>query len=206
MPIVALTPQRKVYNQMALNWGIIPVDPTPATNVQEAVTITSCFALKQGIVRYGDLVVVTAGAPFGISGTTNMMLVESIGDVLVRGNARSGRRVHGKVTLLHASDEKRHGELHDRIVVIPCCDDSYLPLLKHALGIVLQNHPEDTASEQFALQVSKMLDIPILTRADGAMSLLADGQIVTLDPVKGIVYKGSVTSDDEMIPTICSPS
>jgi phosphohistidine swiveling domain-containing protein len=51
-----------------------------------------------------------------------------------------------------------------------------------------------------------MLDFPILTRADGAMNLLTDGQMVTLDPQKGIVYKGSVTSDDEMIPTICSPS
>jgi pyruvate kinase len=206
MPIVALTPHRKIYNQMAMNWGIIPVDPAPAKNVQEAVAITSYFSLKQGIVRYGDLVVVTAGAPFGISGTTNMMLVESIGDVLVRGHPRPGRRIYGKVTLLHASDEKRHGEVRDRIIVISRCDDSYLPLLKHALGIVLQNHPEDIASEQFALQVVKMLDIPILTRADGAMSLLTDGQIVTLDPLKGIVYKGSITNDDEMIPTICSPS
>ncbi len=205
MPIVVLTPHRKIYHQMALNWGVIPVDPTPAKNVQEAVTITSCFALKQGIVRYGDLVVITAGAPFGISGTTNMMLVESIGDVLVRGHSRPGRRIHGKVTLLHASDEKRHDEMRDRIIVISRCNDSYLPLLKHALGIVLQNHPEDIASEEFALQVAKMLDIPILTRADGAMTLLTNGQIVTLDPLKGIVYKGSITNDEEMIPTICSP-
>ncbi len=206
MPIVALTPQRKIYHQMAMNWGVIPVDPAAAKNVQEAISLTSCFALKKGIVRYGDLVVVTAGSPFGISGTTNMMIVESIGDVLVRGNSRPGRRVHGKVTLVHASDEKLHGELRGRILAIPRCDDSYLPLLKHALGIVLQNHPEDTVSEQFALQVSKMLDIPILTRADGAMKLLSEGQIVTLDPERGIVYKGSIENDDEMIPTICSPS
>ncbi len=133
MPIVVLTPHRKIYHQMALNWGVIPVDPSPAKNVQEAVSITSCFALKKGIVRYGDLVVVTAGAPFGISGTTNMMLVESIGDVLVRGHPRPGRRIHGKVTLVHASDEKRHAETQGRIVVISRCDDSYLPLLKTCL-------------------------------------------------------------------------
>ena len=89
MPIVALTPHRKIYHQMALHWGVIPVDPAAAAkNAEEAFSITSCFALKKGIVRYGDLVVVTSGAPFGISGTTNMMLVESIGDVLVRGHSR----------------------------------------------------------------------------------------------------------------------
>lgn len=205
IPIVVLTPHHKIYHQMAMNWGIIPVDPASAKNVQEAVAMTSCFSLKKGIVRYGDLVVITAGAPFGISGTTNMMLVESIGDVIVRGHARHGRKIHGKVTLLHASDEKRHGDVRDRIVVIPRCDDSYLPLLKHALGIVLQNFPEDNASEEHALQVAKMLDIPIITRADGAMSLLTDGQTVTLDPQRGIVYRGSIPNDDEMIPTICSP-
>ncbi len=205
MPIVTLTPLKKVYHQLALNWGVIPVDPAAASTVQEAISLASCYALKKGIVKYGVLVVITAGSPFGISGTTNMMLVESIGDVLVRGHGRAGKRVHGKVLLLHAADEKRHQEIQGRIVVISRCDDSYLPLLKNALGIVLQNHPDDTDSEQVAQQVAKALDIPLLTRADGAMSLLADGQTVTLDPNKGIVYKGSILSDDEMIPTICSP-
>ncbi len=206
MPIIVLTPNRKVYNQMALNWGVIPVDPAAAKSVQEAVSLTSCFALKKQIMSYGDLVVVTAGAPFGISGTTNMMLVESIGDVLVRGHSRPGNKVHGKVTLLHAADEKRHLETSGRIVVISRCDDSYSPLLKGALGIVLQNHPDDTDSEQHALQIAKTFHIPLLTRADGAMTLLADGQIVTLDSARGIVYKGSITNEDEMIPTICSPA
>jgi pyruvate kinase len=78
MPLVVLTPHRKIYHQMALHWGVIAVDPLRATNVQEAVALTSCFALRQGIVSRGDLVVVTAGAPFGVTGTTNMMLVENI--------------------------------------------------------------------------------------------------------------------------------
>lgn len=205
MPIVALTPHRKVYHQLALNWGVIPADPVTCKTAQEAFVQASCFALKHGIVRYGDLVVVTAGAPFGVSGTTNMMLVESIGDVLVRGHVRPGRRVHGKVCLLLAPDEKRQGETRDRILAISRFDDSYLPFLKDVLGIVLQNHPDDTDSEHAALQAAKMLDIPILTRADNAMSLLAEGQIVTLDPQKGIVYKGSIADDEEMIPTICQP-
>jgi pyruvate kinase len=206
MPVIVLTPHLKIYHQMALNWGIIPVDPKTAENAQEAFAITSAFALKKGIVRYGDLVVVTWGTPFGVSGTTNTMLVESIGDVLVRGQSRPGRRIHGKITLLRSPDEKRQTETRDRIVVIARCDEAYLGLLKQAIGIVLQNDPDDASSEHYALQIAKMLDIPILTRADGAMTLLTEGQMVTLDMQKGIVYKGSMTSDEEMIPTICSPS
>ncbi len=204
MPIVVLTHNPKIYNQMALNWGIFPVYPAAAKNVHEAFNITSCFALKKSIVHYGDLVVVTAGDPFGIIGTTNMMLVKSIGDVLVRGHAYPGKRVHGKVALLHASNEQQTIETKGRIVVISRCDESYVPWLKGALGIVLQNHPDDSDSEEYARKIAKDMDIPLLTRADGAMTLLKDVQIVTLDPNKGIVYKGSLTSDDEMISSLCS--
>lgn len=204
IPIVALTSQPKVYHQMALNWGIIPVEPQEARNAQEAFSIASCFCLKKGITRYGDLVVVTSGAPFGVSGTTNMMLVESIGDVVVRGHPRKGARIHGKIAVVHSTVDKKYEGYRDRIVVISRCDDSYVPYLKHALGIVMQNFPEDTYSEQYAVEIAKTLNIPLLTRADGAMGLLKEGQSVTLDPEKGIVYKGSILNDDDMIPTICS--
>ncbi len=204
MPVVALTPRMKVYNQMAMNWGIIPVDPQEARNAQEAFSIASCFCLKKGIARYGDLVVVTSGSPFGVSGTTNMMLVESIGDVLVRGHPRSGTRIHGKVAVVHSPIEKKQEITRGRIVVIARCDESYAPYLQHAMGIVLQNYPDDVHSEESAIAIAKTLNIPLLTRADGAMSLLKEGQVVTLDPEKGIVYKGSILNDEEMIPTICA--
>lgn len=189
MPIVALASHPKVYHQMALNWGIIPADPTFTQNAHEAFANISAFALKKQIVNYGDLVIVTSGVPFGIKGTTNMMLVESIGEVLVRGTSRPGTCVHGKVALIHAVDEKHPIDAHQRIVVISRCEEAYVPWLKTTLGIVLQNFPDDVASEQSALEVAKMFDIPILTRADRALSLLKEGQMVTLDPQKGVIYK-----------------
>jgi pyruvate kinase len=206
MPIIALTPNPKVYNQLAFNWGIIPVDPSSSKNVQEAFATVSCFALKKGIVHYGDLVVVTAGSPFGISGTTNMLIVESIGDVLVRGHPGPGQRIHGKIAVVLSSEDHKQRPLKAEIAVITRCDDSYLPLLKNAIGIVLQNHPDDTDSEKHALLVAKTLNIPLLARADGALGLLKEGQLVTLDPQRGIVYKGSVASDEEMIPHFCKPN
>ena len=78
MPIFALTPIEKVYHQLALNWGVVPVDPMPAKNVQEALQAVSRFALEKGLLNKGDLVAVTAGSPFGITGTTNMMLIEKL--------------------------------------------------------------------------------------------------------------------------------
>jgi len=78
----------------------------------------------------------------------------------------------------------------DQILVITTCDDSYLPLLKESAGVILQNLIDDTESENYVTLVSKTLDIPSVVRADGACNVLGDGQLVTLDPAKGLVYSG----------------
>lgn len=78
IPILALTPNSKTYHQLALSWGIFPVDPYTVTSIEEAFAYLKEFALSKSIVEKGDIVVVTAGEPFGIRGTTNMMIVENV--------------------------------------------------------------------------------------------------------------------------------
>lgn len=189
MPILALTPSEKAYNQMALYWGVIPLKTDEGITVQEAMSITSAYALKEKIVQQGDLVVVTSGSPLWIKGTTNTMIVESIGDVVVRAQKGCGKQIHGKIVILHQHQNQTVEDVQGKIVVMSHCDATYLSLLQHALGIVLENHPEDKESEKEALKIAKTLDIPIVVRADGALKILRDGQIVTLDPAKKVVYK-----------------
>ncbi len=191
MPILALTPSEKAYHQMAFFWGVIPVKTHETPTVQDAIKATSDFALEEKLIQCGDLVVVTTGSPFWIKGTTNTMIVESIGDVVVRAQKGMGKQIHGKILILHTPQHHSIEEVQGKIIVLSHCDSSYLPLLNHAAGIVLQNHPEDKESEKEALKIAKTLDIPIVVRADGALTALRDGQIVTLDPEKRVVYKGS---------------
>jgi len=78
LPILALSSNPKTYHQLALSWGVVPVDPYPASSMQEAFAHVCQFALEKGIVSRGDLVIVTAGEPFGIQGTTRMLIIEKI--------------------------------------------------------------------------------------------------------------------------------
>lgn len=78
IPILALTTNVKVYHQLALCWGVIPLLDTEAQEIEEAYKKISAYALENKYVQYGDLIVITAGAPFGRVGTTNMMIVDSI--------------------------------------------------------------------------------------------------------------------------------
>lgn len=198
MPIIALTTNGKVYHQLAFIWGVIPIPPSFAENIQDAFAITSNFARETKLVEYGDVVVTAAGAHFGISGTTNMILVESIGDVLVRGHVGEGEEVSGKITLVLSADfDPKMAK--DRIIVLSKFEENLSSIFSFAKGIILQNHPEDIQSETQALAVAKETGKPIIVRADGAMQRLQDGQRVILNPKKGIVYKGSsfVESDED---------
>lgn len=193
MPIIAMTANEKTYHQLSFNWGVIPFkNEKPVNTLTEGFKNMSLYGLENHLVSYGDIVVVTSGTPFGISGTTNMMLVESIGDVLVRGHVGYGQPIHGNVTIVMTPEGKEPYAVKDQLIVITRCDESYLPLLQVSAGIILQNHMNDVISEKYAKKMALTLGKPILLRADAACRILKEGQLVTLDPEKALVYKGVV--------------
>jgi len=191
MPILAMTPSMKVYQQLSLNWGVIPVFFPKCSNVREAFHAASSFALKRGLISFGDVVVFTAGSPFGKKGTTNMMMLENIGDVVVRGYKGLGRKVQGQVTILLSPEERDPESLRGRLVVMAHCDHTFLHVLKFAAGMIVQNFISDTESETYAATLAKNYGISMICRADGATAVLREGEVVTLDPHRGLIYRGT---------------
>ncbi|MCH9633529.1 MAG: Pyruvate kinase [Chlamydiae bacterium] len=192
VPILVLTDRKKVYHQLALNWGLIPIYYPKFKTMADAFSIICDYAISKKIVSLGDIVVVTAGSPFGVTGSTNMMLVESIGDVLIRAKSGYGEVVAEQVTHLHPVDEGRICPVKNKILVMSHCDDSHLAFLKEASGIILENHADDLDSEKYAILVGKTMNIPVVVRAEGASTVLKEGQLVTLDPKAFLVYNGSI--------------
>lgn len=192
MPILALSFSKKSFHQLALDWGIVPVPPAMANNSKEAFSVISRFAMKNKWVEYGDLVIVTMGTPFGVSGTTNLLMVESIGDVLVRGHPGPGKSIHANVAFLLGVEKVNKSDFVQKIVVLLRCDPSLYPLLEQAAGIVLQNHPQDFESEKHLLALAEKLHIPVIYRVESATALLKENQPITLDPERGIIYKASM--------------
>jgi pyruvate kinase len=191
MPIIAVTSSPMVYHQMALNWGVVPVLLEGCKNSEEAFLAAKNYAVEKGILSFGDVVVVTAGIPFGKKGSTNSMSIENIGDILVRGHKSVGHKVHGKVVFVMSPEGVKQEELRGSVVVIMHCDASFLEVVKFAKGIVLQNYLGDTASEKYVETVAKTYGIAVITRADGAMQALEEGSEVTVDPQRGLIYQGS---------------
>lgn len=203
MPIIAVTPDEKTYHQLAFVWGTVPV-LAEVKDVKEGVQRASCYALTTKLVSYGDLIVVTSGTPFGVSGTTNVMVVDNIGAVLVRGCPGKGKKVHGNVDFFLSFDPDSSYHFKNKLVVMSHCMEEFEPHLQGALGLVLQNHPDDTRSEELVKEFGRNLKIPVLVRADAACTILKKDQMVTLDPVRGLIFEGIVDSEQEMINQVCN--
>lgn len=198
MPILVMTPHEKVYHQLAICWGVIPYVHKPVFSADEAFAALSAFALSQDHVTHGDLVVMVTGSFSGISGTTRNLTVESIGDVLVRGVEAIGKRVHGKVLLAPDSHALEPYMARERILVLSQLTEVELPLVEQAAGVIVDlgvsgdTKEQEEAKYAAMLGVAKQRSFSLLIRAEGANICVRDGQLITLDPEKGVVYKGIV--------------
>ncbi len=77
-PIIAATPVNKTYHQLSLSWGVFPV-LSLNQNSADALFVHAIDCGKQvDIVESGDIVVITAGVPLNIEGTTNLLKVQVV--------------------------------------------------------------------------------------------------------------------------------
>jgi pyruvate kinase len=78
MPVLALTPKEETFRYLKLKWGVFPVKVRPFSSVDEILLKAPKIALEKGLIRKGDLYVITAGFQTGIGGSTNLIKVDTI--------------------------------------------------------------------------------------------------------------------------------
>lgn len=185
-PIIASTPLVKVYNQLALSWGVIPVLAEEAQTTDEifqnAVDNASCA----GLVKSGDLVIITGGMPVGISGTTNMIKIHIVGDILTGGTSLNGLSATGILCVIAPSKSSVEDFRGGDILVIEKSSEQVLHLIKNATAVITEEEGADSP----AAIVAKALDIPVITGAAKATEILTSGIAVRIDGEKGLIYSG----------------
>ncbi|PWM39784.1 MAG: pyruvate kinase [Clostridiales bacterium] len=183
MPIIGCTYDEKVYRQMNMSWGVIPLMCQVKENTDELFEHAVQQAQKAGLVRSGDIVVITAGVPLGVSGTTNLLKVHAVGNVLVTGQGVNKLSCTGNACVAHSEEEARQNFNEGDILVIRETSNGILDLLKKASGIVC----ETQGLNSHAAIVGMTLDIPVIVGAKNASSLIKNSTVVTVDADKGIV-------------------
>lgn len=185
-PIISCTTSEVTWRQMALSWGVIPLMAEEMmTSTDDLIHHAVEKAVSAGLLKNGDLAVITAGVPLGVSGTTNLMKVHIVGDVLVSGHGVSGGKVTATACVCRNESDALCQFESGEIIVIPKTSNAILPLLKTAAGIITEEISTD--SESHAAVVGMALDIPVITGAANATLILRSGTTITMDAEKGIV-------------------
>lgn len=185
-PIISGTTDPTVQRQMNLSWGVVPIMVEEKNNTDELFDHVVDVARKEGLVKNGDLVVITAGAPLGVSGTTNLLKVQLVGDVLVSGTGATKGSVCGNLCVCKDEEEAEKNFKDGDILVIPQTTNTLLHVLKSAAGIIT----EESGMNSHAAIVGLALDKPVIVGAENATKILKSGTTVTIDATRGIVYSG----------------
>ncbi len=186
-PIIGCAMTEQVCRHMNLSWGITPLLIDEMTSTDDLFHHAVERAFEEGLVKFGDLVVITAGIPIGISGTTNMLKVQIVGDVLTSGVGLVDKKVCGTLCVCEDAKDAQKNFRDGDILVIPETTNALLPILRHAAGIICERPGKDS----HAAIAGMTLDIPVIVGAVGATRILKSGTSVTIDGKRGIVFTGT---------------
>jgi pyruvate kinase len=184
--VIAVTSSESVARKLALNWGVLPIITEKVNSTDELIEKSVEMSLKTGYVKKGDLVVIAAGIPVSYSGTTNMLKVHIVGDILVQGRGAGNKPGYGTVKI--AKSAKHADEIleKDDILVVKHLDREYISVLDRVAGVIAE---EGGLTSHLAIECITE-EIPLICNAGGATEVLKTGAFVTMDVIRGIVYNG----------------
>ncbi len=175
--VVALLLDEQVRRQMALYWGVEPVTMPYASNTDELVDFAVEAAGKAGLVRQGDLVVVTAGVPVGVAGTTNMIRVQQVGGSLINAIGIGGKKASGRLCVCRVLEDVAEKFQDGDVLVVPYTTNELLPYIRRAAAVI----SEEASADSHTATVGLTLDKPVIVGAVDATRRLQDGIRVSVD-------------------------
>ena len=185
-PIIAATTTESVRRKLALEWGVYPVLTRLSTSTDEVIDNSISAAIDNGYAQEGDLVIITAGIPVGLAGTTNMIKVHTIGKILLTGTGIGNRSGTGRVCVASSDSDLLDCFEDGDIIVTNCTDREMVSFMERASAIIT----EEAGLTSHCAIVGINLEKPTIVGAKNARNILKNGDIVTVDSATGQVYKG----------------
>ena len=189
-PIIACVMNEQVQRQLSLSWGITTLLMGPAKSTDELIEMSTALAQKNGYLHNGELAVVTAGVPVGVSGTTNMIKIHMVGNCLSTG-VGVGREnadltsASGKACVCRTLDEVRAKFKPGMVLVVPSTTNEMLEYVRDAAALVV----EEAGLNSHAAIAGKALLKPTIVGALGACSHIRDGLDIAVDCAHGSVQR-----------------
>lgn len=182
IPVLAVTTNKKVMNQLALSYGVVPVEIKHCEDINTLVDEALNICKQKELIHNGDLLIITAGILAGVTGGTNVLRVYLVANEIARGIGYGDAVVKGYIRKKTVS-----GELSPNCIVIT--DDSE-QLKKEQLPLAVITSQSAIASP--IIHFCREHGIPVIGGIAIDALPCSDGDDVTLDILRGTIYSGNV--------------
>ena len=184
-PIVAVSSRRQVASQLTLTWGVQAIICPPVHSTDDMFTNAIQAALEEGLIKDGNLVVITAGVPVGVSGTTNLLRVETVGEVIVKGTGVGKSAVSGKAFVVNKENDL--GKIREgQVLIAGMTNKKYMPAIQKAAALVTEEGGLTSHGAIVAINLGK----PAVVGVENALGQIKTGEMITVDAVRGLIYRG----------------
>ena len=187
-PILGLTPSQQTWRDLTLCWGVTPVRLSEMSDINVAAREAVNVCVREKLLPEGELVVITAGVPVGRPGSTNVVEVLTTGQVLLSGTPLSHKNAVGKVCIAHTPDEAIAKADDGCILVVRQLSEAYRPVLSKVGAVLFESGLLYTEGNALAMDYG----LPCIVGVADAFSTLIDGDTVSIDGTRGLVYRGNV--------------
>ncbi|EOL41858.1 pyruvate kinase [Enterococcus phoeniculicola] len=188
--ILAVTFDERTRRGLMLNWGVYPTVTEKPQTTDEMFELAANKAVELGFASEGDLILITAGVPVGERGTTNVMKIQMIGSKLLEAQGVGSETVVANAVVASSAEEAIKNAKDGMVLVVPTTDKEYMPAIEKAAAVIV----EEGGLTSHAAVVGIAKDIPVIVGASEATSTIVDGELITVDPRRGIVYRGQTTA------------
>lgn len=188
--LIATTHVEEVARKLSLVWGVHPIHTRKVEQTDQLIDNSISEALKNGYIKEGDLIVLTAGIPVATKGSTNMIKVHTVANVLAQGQPIGKGAVVGRICVINSVEELEEKFQDGDIIVAKYTDAQMVQYIEKSSGIIVEQGGLTSHAAITALHYK----LPAIIGAEISESAnLEDGQIVTLDAFSGILYEGAAT-------------
>lgn len=188
--ILAATFDEVTQRSLSIVWGVQPFVIGKPHSTDDMLDSATAMAVKQGFASEGDLILITAGLPVGETGTTNMMKIQLIGTKLAEGQGVGSGNFIGKTVVVDNAEEANRRVTEGSVLVTVETDRDYGPALQKCSAIVC----ESGGITSHAAIIGLERGIPVIVAVEGALQLIKDNDLVTVDARRGIIYQGATVS------------
>lgn len=185
-PIIAATQKEVVMRKLALFWGVYPIKIEQLYSTDDIVERSVEKALELNYVKKGDLTIITAGIPVGVSGATNMLKVHIVSELLYKKVGVGKGTVMGRAVVAKNEKDLKDKFKEGDILVMRSTYKEVVGYMEKASAIIV----EEGGLTSHAIIAGLNLGKEVVVGAEDCTKKIKTGELLTVNGKLGVVYRG----------------